>query len=71
MSWPASLALALTRRPPVHLFGMQAASDPRALADLERYGLGRARTLAEYEMFAGVNFRARSVSDRARRGQLG
>jgi hypothetical protein len=55
----------------LHLFGMQPTNDRRALKDIDRYGLGRARSLAEYEVFAGVNFRSRTVQDRARRGEVG
>ncbi len=53
-----------------HLFGMQPSTDRRALYDLDRYGLGTARTLAQYEAFAGVRFRDRRVEDWARRGMV-
>ena len=53
-----------------HLLGMERASNRRALTDLDRYGLGRARSLAQYEAYAGVNFRNRFVEERAKRGQV-
>jgi hypothetical protein len=55
----------------LHLLGVQATTDPAALADLTRYGLGSVWSLAAYEAFSGVNFRARSISARARRGEFG
>ena len=50
-----------------HLFGMETATDARALRDLDRYGLGQVRSLAAYEAFAGISFRERRV-EWARRG---
>ncbi|MEO8936733.1 MAG: PqqD family peptide modification chaperone [Burkholderiaceae bacterium] len=43
------------------------AFDPEQVAVLGRYGLGKARSLAEYEAFAGVDFGARSLAVEARR----
>ncbi len=54
-----------------HLLGVQPTRNPAALLDLHRYGLGRARTLAEYEAFAGVNFRTRQIEEPARQGLFG
>ena len=34
----------------------------------QAFGLGAARTLEEYEQYAGINFRLRLIHDRARRG---
>jgi hypothetical protein len=55
----------------LHLLGMEPARDRRAITDIHRYGLGSARSIAAFERFAGVDFRARSVSDRARQGIFG
>jgi peroxiredoxin/predicted 2-oxoglutarate/Fe(II)-dependent dioxygenase YbiX len=50
------------------LAGLQP-SDPAALAELERYGLGNVRTLAEYEAFSGLDFKAKKASERATKAQ--
>lgn len=39
-----------------HLLGTEPTSDAQALNDIERFGLGSRRSLAEYEVFAGVDF---------------
>lgn len=46
--------------------------DPDCLKNVPpaQFGLGTARTLKQYEAFAGVNFRAKVVEDRARTGLL-
>jgi len=51
-----------------HLLGTEKAGDPEALAEIERYGLGTVRSLAEYQAFSGVDFTARSFDERAARG---
>jgi hypothetical protein len=52
----------------LHLFGMQPASNPEALRDLELYGFGTRRSLADYEAYTGIDFGKRSVSERACKG---
>jgi hypothetical protein len=47
------------------LFGQEQSRDPAVLRDLDRYGLGQARSLAEYEEFADVDFAARRIGPRA------
>lgn len=42
----------------------------RAIEDLDKYGLGKVRTLEEYEQFAGVNFRSAKILESAKRGNL-
>lgn len=44
-----------------HVLGMDGECDPEDLVDIERYGLGTARTLKEYEAFSGVRFRERAL----------
>jgi hypothetical protein len=53
-----------------HLLGMEESEDADVLHQVERYGLGRVRTLDEYQEFAGVDFRGRSVSSLAREGRV-
>jgi len=53
-----------------HLTGMRPSSDRRVTAEIERFGLGRARTVAQFEAYAGVDFRGRRVLDRALRGEV-
>jgi len=44
-----------------HLLGTEESFDPEVLRDIELYGLGTRRTLAEYEAFARVDFRKLEV----------
>ncbi|MBF0136030.1 MAG: hypothetical protein HQL65_07300 [Magnetococcales bacterium] len=48
-----------------HVLGVQESTDPEAIQHLERYGLGKVRTLAEYETFADVDFSKRHIGVRA------
>ena len=48
-----------------HLFGIEASRDPVVLRDLDRYGLGSLRSLAEYAEFADVTFATSRVGTRA------
>ncbi|CAA7625671.1 Glycosyltransferase (GlcNAc) (modular protein) [Magnetospirillum sp. UT-4] len=43
---------------------------PEALVDIDRHGLGSARSLAEYEAFADVDFVRRSFGPRAEEGKF-
>lgn len=42
-----------------HLLAGAVPTDAQALKDIERHGLGMARSLADYEAFAGIDFKAR------------
>jgi hypothetical protein len=53
-----------------HMTGTRRSTDPPVIVGLDRFGLGHARTLGQYEDFAGINFCNRSVLDRASRGQV-
>jgi hypothetical protein len=53
-----------------HLLKVRRSNNPAALVDLHRYGLGRVRSLDDYEAFAGVCFRTRRIDPRARRGEV-
>lgn len=44
-----------------HLFGLEISRDPKILAKIEQYGLGRERTLDAYEAFSGLNFKQNSI----------
>lgn len=48
-----------------HLFGIEASRDPVVLRDIERYGMGSARSLADYEAFADINFATSRIGSRA------
>jgi hypothetical protein len=52
-----------------HLLRVETATDPEALVDLPRFGLGTHRTLEDYERFAGLSFADKTISDFARRGE--
>jgi glycosyltransferase involved in cell wall biosynthesis len=53
-----------------HIMGMEISGDPAVTAELGKYGLGTARSLADYEEFYGVDFKMRAISDRARQGHF-
>lgn len=40
-------------------------------ADLDAYGLGRARSLAEFAQFSGIDYAARTIEPRARKARWG
>ena len=44
-----------------HLLDGEPCSDAQALVDIDRYGLGTYRSLAQYEAFAGVDFRKKLI----------
>jgi len=52
-----------------HLLGVQECADPGVIKDLEKYGLGVERTLEEYQIHSGVNFRDKTLSEQAREGK--
>jgi len=51
-----------------HLLGTEPSTDPDALEELERYGLGDVRSLADYQDYSGVDFATRSISEKAKKG---
>lgn len=53
-----------------HLFGIEASRDPAVLRDLDQHGLGQARTLAEYEAWADVDFAHSRIGSRAADGRF-
>ena len=48
-----------------HLFGIEQSRDPKALREIDRYGLGEARTLQEYEEYADLRFATSRIGPRA------
>jgi hypothetical protein len=48
-----------------HLLGMEISADREALHEIEKYGLGDARTLEEFAAFSGIDFEHRHVGKRA------
>lgn len=44
--------------------------NPDALKEIEKHGLGTARSLADFEAFTGLDFRNKKASERALRGQF-
>ena len=59
-----------TQRRVAHLVGIERTDDAEALVELDRYGLGSVRSLAAYEAFSGVDFARKTVSARARLGDV-
>jgi hypothetical protein len=46
-----------------HLTEFSSSSDPNVLVDLEKYSLGTARSLDDFQRFTGIDFRNKTVSD--------
>ncbi len=44
-----------------HLLGMEESDDPDILREIDRYGLGTARSLADYEEASGIDFKRRTI----------
>lgn len=51
-----------------HMLGTEITHDPELTKDLDIYGLGKARTLAEYEAYSGVDFSTKTISEKALAG---
>lgn len=54
-----------------HLLGVEPSSDPDVLEALDEFGLGKLRTLSQYEHFACVRFAERHIDPEARDGWQG
>jgi len=48
-----------------HMVGHAASADPKVTKNLDRYGLGKTRTLASFEAWSGVDFSSLTTSERA------
>lgn len=53
-----------------HLFGIERSTDPTVLEALDRYGLGTARTLAEFEAYADVDLGRQRIGPRGATGHF-
>jgi len=53
-----------------HLLGTGTSTNPAVLAELERYGLGTARSLKEYQDFCGVDSASRRIAPSAFEGHF-
>ncbi|MBF0614307.1 MAG: hypothetical protein G8237_11120 [Magnetococcales bacterium] len=53
-----------------HLLEIRPSTDPEVLQEIERFGLGQVRTLAEYEAYADVDLRRRVIGTRASDGRF-
>lgn len=53
-----------------HLLGTETSRDPEVLRDLDRYGLGSARSLQDYQAFCGVDFARRTIAPDAYAGRF-
>lgn len=68
-------AQATNRRPQLglqrvlHVLGVKEASDPEALVDIEKYSIGKVRTLKEYWEFTGVDLINNTISEKAKTGR--
>jgi hypothetical protein len=45
-----------------HLLGMEESEDADVLRDIDRYGLGTARSLADYQAASGIDFKNRTIN---------
>ena len=61
---------ALSRERFEYLLAGRPPDDPKSLDNIGHFGLGRARTLKEYEDFCGIDFRNKVSSERARKSQF-
>lgn len=53
-----------------HLFGVSEENDPEALVEIERFGLGTKRTLAEWQMRHGIHFKHQLLSFNVKEGEF-
>ena len=53
-----------------HLIGHTKSNDPAVLAEISHYGLGKKRTLEQFESFTGIDFKNLSTSDRALKAEF-
>lgn len=51
----------------LHMVGHSLSTDPAVTKDLDRFGLGKARSLASFEEWAGIDFSKKEVSERAQK----
>ena len=49
-----------------HMLGIRPSTDPEDLLEIEKYGLGTSRTLAEFERYSGLDFRGHMYQGKPR-----
>ena len=54
-----------------HLLGTEISNEPEIIKDLDIYGLGRQRSLKQYEEYAGVDFARQTITNCAKKGIFG
>lgn len=54
----------------MHLLGTRHSTEPAVVFELEKYGLGTVRSLADYESHAGIDFARRRFEPRAAEGRF-
>ncbi|WP_374371130.1 GlcNAc-transferase family protein [Dongia sp.] len=67
----SALGSALSRKRLRHLLGIASSDEREPLRDLERFGLGAIRSVADFEQFAGIHFASQIADPRAREGIVG
>ncbi len=53
-----------------HLFGTEQTNDASVLVDIEKYGFGTVRSLAQYQEYCGVDFSKKIISEKAKKGEF-
>ena len=53
-----------------HLLCRQISDDPEVILELDKYGLGKERSLEEFEAFTGIDFLNKSVSEKGLRAEF-
>lgn len=51
-----------------HLLGTEISKDPEIIQEIDKYGLGKVRTLDEYQRYSGVDFANRTIKEFAKEG---
>ncbi|MBF0311340.1 MAG: hypothetical protein HQL56_17630 [Magnetococcales bacterium] len=68
VDWPMLNRRSMARV--LHLLGAVPSTDAEVLQELDRYGLGQARSLEAYQVFADVDFRCRRIGMRGSDGKF-
>ena len=53
-----------------HVLDLGIATDPASLIDIDKYSLGKHRTLSDWERFSGVYLRAQTLTEKAKTGSF-
>ncbi len=52
-----------------HLLGVEETNDPEALVEINKYGIGKTRSLEEYWAFADIDLKAGTIGEKAKKGR--